>query len=68
MDTPGAVLLRRKGDAPFTRHRPNIAGGCAKGAKREEPDGLDPMITFFGAIPYSGNSTVVLASRLNVGK
>lgn len=38
--------------------------GLPKGAKREEPDGLDPMITFFGAIPYSGNSTVVLASPL----
>jgi fatty-acyl-CoA synthase len=38
--------------------------GLPKGAKREEPDGLDPMITFFGAIPYHGNSTVVLASPL----
>jgi acyl-CoA synthetase (AMP-forming)/AMP-acid ligase II len=38
--------------------------GLPKGAKREEPDGLDPMITFFGAIPYKGNSTVVLASPL----
>lgn len=38
--------------------------GLPKGAKREEPDGLDPMITFFGAIPYRGNSTVVLASPL----
>jgi len=38
--------------------------GLPKGAKREEPDGLDPLITFFGAIPYRGNSTVVLASPL----
>ena len=38
--------------------------GLPKGAKREEPDGLDPLITFFGAIPYQGNSTVVLASPL----
>jgi acyl-CoA synthetase (AMP-forming)/AMP-acid ligase II len=38
--------------------------GLPKGAKREEPDGLDPMVTFFGAIPYRGNSTVVLASPL----
>jgi fatty-acyl-CoA synthase len=38
--------------------------GLPKGAKREEPEGLDPMITFFGAIPYGGNSTVVLASPL----
>jgi fatty-acyl-CoA synthase len=38
--------------------------GLPKGAKREEPDGLDPMITFFGAIPYHGNSTVILASPL----
>jgi fatty-acyl-CoA synthase len=38
--------------------------GLPKGAKREEPDGLDPLITFFGAIPYRGNSTVILASPL----
>lgn len=38
--------------------------GLPKGAKREEPEGLDPLITFFGAIPYGGNSTVVLASPL----
>lgn len=38
--------------------------GLPKGAKREEPEGLDPLITFFGAIPYTGNSTVVLASPL----
>jgi fatty-acyl-CoA synthase len=38
--------------------------GLPKGAKREEPDGLDPLITFFGAIPYQGNSTVILASPL----
>jgi acyl-CoA synthetase (AMP-forming)/AMP-acid ligase II len=38
--------------------------GLPKGAKREEPDGLDPTVTYFGAIPFRGNSTVVLASPL----
>jgi fatty-acyl-CoA synthase len=38
--------------------------GLPKGAKREEPDGLDPTVTYFGAIPFSGNSTIVLASPL----
>ena len=50
---PGQVIIFTSGTT-----------GLPKGAKREEPDGLDPMITFFGAIPYSGNSTVVLASPL----
>ncbi|MGH3458183.1 AMP-binding protein [Aeromicrobium sp.] len=38
--------------------------GLPKGAKREEPDGLDPLVAFFGAIPYRSNSTVVLAAPL----
>ena len=38
--------------------------GLPKGAKREEPDGLDPTVTYFGAIPFRGNATVVLASPL----
>ncbi len=38
--------------------------GLPKGAKREEPEGLDPLVSFFGAIPYRGNSTVVLAAPL----
>jgi fatty-acyl-CoA synthase len=38
--------------------------GLPKGAKREEPDGLDPTVTYFGAIPFRGNSTLVLASPL----
>ncbi|HKY58242.1 MAG TPA: AMP-binding protein [Aeromicrobium sp.] len=38
--------------------------GLPKGAKREEPDGLDPTVTYFGAIPFRGNSTIVLASPL----
>lgn len=38
--------------------------GLPKGAKRKEPENLDPLLTFFGAIPYSGNSTVVLAAPL----
>ena len=38
--------------------------GLPKGARREEPKDLKPLVTYFGAIPYSGNSTVVLASPL----
>ena len=38
--------------------------GLPKGAKREEPDGLDPTVSYFGAIPFRGNSTIVLASPL----
>jgi len=38
--------------------------GLPKGARREEPKDLKPLIAFFGAIPYSGNSTVVIAAPL----
>lgn len=38
--------------------------GLPKGARRKEPDNLDPLLTFFGSIPYQGNSTVVLAAPL----
>ncbi|WP_187271802.1 AMP-binding protein [Aeromicrobium terrae] len=38
--------------------------GLPKGAKREEPEGLDPLVAFFGAIPYRGNRTMVLAAPL----
>ena len=38
--------------------------GLPKGAKREEPDDLKPLVTFFGAIPFKGNSTIVLSSPL----
>src|SRR5688572_13038466 len=38
--------------------------GLPKGAKREEPDRLDPTVSYFGAIPFRGNTTIVLASPL----
>ncbi len=38
--------------------------GLPKGARRKEPENLDPLLTFFGSIPYEGNSTVVLAAPL----
>jgi fatty-acyl-CoA synthase len=38
--------------------------GLPKGARREEPADLKPLITFFGAIPYRGNAMVVLAAPL----
>jgi fatty-acyl-CoA synthase len=38
--------------------------GLPKGARREEPKDLKPLIAFFGAIPYRGNSTVVIAAPL----
>ena len=38
--------------------------GLPKGARREEPKNLTPLVTFFGAIPYRGRSTVVVAAPL----
>ncbi len=38
--------------------------GLPKGARREEPADLKPLVAFFGAIPYRGNSTIVLAAPL----
>ncbi|TGN30539.1 AMP-binding protein, partial [Aeromicrobium chenweiae] len=38
--------------------------GLPKGARREEPKDLKPLIAFFGAIPYRGSSTIVLAAPL----
>ena len=38
--------------------------GLPKGAKRKEPENLEPLLTYFGAIPYSCNSTVVVAAPL----
>ena len=38
--------------------------GLPKGARREEPKDLKPLIAFFGAIPYRGNSTVAIAAPL----
>ncbi|MDX6277252.1 MAG: hypothetical protein QOJ72_1380, partial [Nocardioidaceae bacterium] len=58
-----------KGHAKPSRHGQIIiftsgTTGLPKGARREEPADLKPLITFFGAIPYRGNSTVVLAAPL----
>ncbi|MFT4299190.1 MAG: AMP-binding protein [Aeromicrobium sp.] len=50
---PGAIVIFTSGTT-----------GLPKGANRKEPENLDPLMTFFGAIPYSGNSTVVLAAPL----
>jgi len=38
--------------------------GLPKGAKRQEPDDLKPLLAFFGSIPYRGNKTVVVAAPL----
>lgn len=38
--------------------------GLPKGARRKEPENLEPLLTFFGSIPYEGNSTIVLAAPL----
>lgn len=62
-------------DQPTTAHgKPSRHGqiiiftsgttGLPKGARREEPKDLKPLIAFFGAIPYRGNSTVVIAAPL----
>lgn len=38
--------------------------GLPKGAKREEPADLKPLLTFFGSIPYRANRTVIVAAPL----
>jgi len=61
--------------SPATAHKPPARHGSVviftsgttglpKGAKREEPQDLKPLVTFFGAIPFKGNSTIVLSSPL----
>jgi len=50
---PGTVIIFTSGTT-----------GLPKGAQRSEPEGLDPLVAFFGAIPYRGGSTVVLAAPL----
>jgi fatty-acyl-CoA synthase len=52
-ERPGTVIIFTSGTT-----------GLPKGAQRTEPEGLDPLVAFFGAIPYRGNSTVVLAAPL----
>jgi acyl-CoA synthetase (AMP-forming)/AMP-acid ligase II len=72
-DLPTVESMMR--DKPATAHRkPSRHGqiiiftsgttGLPKGAKREEPKNLMPLIAFFGAIPYRANRTVVLAAPL----
>lgn len=38
--------------------------GLPKGAKREEPKDLRPLLTFFGSIPYHANQRVIVAAPL----
>lgn len=52
-ERPGGIVIFTSGTT-----------GLPKGANRKEPENLDPLMTFFGSIPYSGNSTVVLAAPL----
>jgi fatty-acyl-CoA synthase len=52
-EKPGTVIIFTSGTT-----------GLPKGAQRSEPDGLDPLVAFFGAIPYRGNSTIVLGAPL----
>ncbi len=72
-DLPTVASLSR--DQPTSDHpKPERHGqiiiftsgttGLPKGARREEPKDLKPLIAFFGAIPYRGNSTVVIAAPL----
>jgi fatty-acyl-CoA synthase len=50
---PGSIVIFTSGTT-----------GLPKGAKRREPEGLDPLVSFFGAIPYRSNATVVVAAPL----
>lgn len=72
-DLPTVMTLLRgkpvKAHPKPTRHGQIIiftsgTTGLPKGARREEPKDLKPLVAFFGAIPYRGNSTVVIAAPL----
>ena len=52
-EKPGGIVIFTSGTT-----------GLPKGAKRKEPENLEPLLTFFGSIPYEGNSTVVIAAPL----
>lgn len=52
-EKPGGIVIFTSGTT-----------GLPKGANRKEPENLDPLLTFFGSIPYGGNTTVVLAAPL----
>ncbi len=51
--SPGSIVIFTSGTT-----------GLPKGAKRKEPKNLEPLLTFFGSIPYEGNSTIVVAAPL----
>jgi fatty-acyl-CoA synthase len=65
-----AIVGRPTGNHPVPDHHGSVViftsgtTGLPKGARREEPQDLKPLVTYFGAIPFSGNSTVVLAAPL----
>ncbi len=64
------ILGKPDGEQPLPEARGQIViftsgtTGLPKGAKRREPDDLKPMIAYFGAIPYKGNSVVAVAAPL----
>jgi len=65
-----SIVGRPGGDQPLPdRHGEIIiftsgTTGLPKGAKRQEPDDLKPLLSYFGSIPYISNSTVVIAAPL----
>ena len=64
------IVGKPKGDQEVPERKGEIViftsgtTGLPKGATRREPDDLLPLITYYGAIPVEGNSTMIVAAPL----
>lgn len=71
LPTIESVTRDKKGDAqPVPEQHGSIViftsgtTGLPTGAKRKEPDDLNPLLAYFGSIPYTANSTVLISAPL----